>query len=56
MSKLPQNPIIIDNQPRRCDRVTRLIVRHGRTYQYNDDGYLQSKVTPNGTTTYQYER
>ena len=24
------------------------------TYQYNDDGYLQTKTTPDGTTTYSY--
>ncbi len=24
------------------------------TYQYNDDGYLQTKTTPEGTTTYSY--
>ena len=31
------------------------IVTYGNnTYQYNDDGYLQSKTTPEGTTTYQY--
>ena len=31
------------------------IVTYGNnSYQYNDDGYLQTKTTPNGTTTYQY--
>jgi len=45
MSQPPQKHYTLDDQ----------IVTYGdNTYQYNDDGYLQSKITPNGTTTYQY--
>ena len=36
---------ILDNQ---------LEVYGDNTYQYNDDGYLQTKTTPDGTTTYSY--
>jgi len=45
MSKLPQKHYTLDDQ---------IVTYSNNTYQYNDDGYLQSKVTPNGTTTYQY--
>jgi len=31
-----------------------LVVYGNNTYRYNDDGYLEEKVTPSGTTTYSY--
>jgi len=31
-----------------------LVVYGDNTYSYDDDGYLQEKVTPDGTTTYSY--